>query len=403
MRIALVDTAPKQVVDPVSLLKLGAWRRGCGDDCELFHNTLPPPGVFDEIWLTTCFSFDMPHALGMVREAKKRAARVWVGGISASLFPRVFQSEGVDVHVGLLPEAEACAPDYSLLGKAPEYSITHTTRGCVRKCKFCMVSKLEPKFSRRESWENDIHPESRRIRFYDNNWLAKSVKALKKDADIIAQLCKRGILSVDFNQGLDCRLLTDEKLNAIKRIPIKPVRFAFDNMEEDGHYQSAVTRMADAGFGMFTTYVLFNFNDTPADLWYRLRASAELSEMTGATVESFPMRYAPIDVACVKRLYSGPHWPGGKAKLLTRITGIINRSGLLNLKNVEEFEYWFGQSADEFERLLRYPKLTTLLKRKKGQARWLHPKWLHVREGILNQTGEGGSIPTPALHLGGDK
>jgi hypothetical protein len=370
MRIALVDTSPKQRVDPVSLLKLGAWRKGCGDDCEVFRNTLPPAGAFDEIWLTTCFSFDMPHALGMVRAAKQRASRVWVGGISASLFPEPYRKEGVDVHVGLLPEAEACSPDYSLLGEVPEYSITHTTRGCIRKCGFCMVTKLEPRYSKRDGWENDVHPESSYIRFYDNNWLAKSPKALRRDAETIARLCDRGIKSVDFNQGLDCRLLTDEKLDAIKDIPIRPVRFAFDNMEEDGHYQSAIRRMAGAGFTSFSTYVLYNFNDTPPDLWHRLRASAELSEETGARVQSFPMRYAPITAIRVRRDHVGQHWRQGKRLACSRFFYAISPSGQLNLRTIAEFEYWFGASPQEFARLLRYPQLLKLLRMKKGQARW---------------------------------
>ena len=97
---------------PLPLLKIGAWRKAQGDYCQIFNNQLPEKGTFDEIWITTTFTYDIPHALGIVREAKKRASRVWVGGISASLLPEHFERQGVEVHKGLIPEAEKYHPDY---------------------------------------------------------------------------------------------------------------------------------------------------------------------------------------------------------------------------------------------------------------------------------------------------
>lgn len=375
MRIALVDTTRKPTAYPVALLKIGAWRRSLGDDCQLYTNRLPDEA--DEVWLTTCFTFDIPHALGIVQEAKKRASIVRVGGVAATLLPEHFEKLGVDVHRGLIPEAEQMHPDYSLLPEPPKYSVTHTSRGCIRKCKFCMVHRLEPEFRNRE-WVGDLHPGASEALFYDNNWLAKDMDDLRRDVLQIRALVSSGrIKSLDFNQGLDCRLLTEEKADLLQGLPIKPIRFAFDGMQEDGHYQRAVRVMVERGFRAFVTYVLYNFTDTPRDLYYRLRESVRLEVMTGASVQSFPMRYQPIMEVNSQRNYVGTHWTEMQKVGFVRIKSqhsaasgqIAMHGGRAFASPMDEFEYWYGKDADEFERLLSYPQLQQLMQRKKGALR----------------------------------
>ena len=368
MRIAIVDTMRKPKVYSIASLKLGAWRRSLGDMVELFVSDLPEAGAFDEIWLSTLFTFNMARDLGLVKEALDRCSKVRAGGVSASLLTEYYEKAGAVVHVGLMPPAELCAPDYSLLPEEPDYSITHTTRGCVRKCKFCMVPKLEPEFISR-SWVGDIHPRAGRILFYDNNWLAKDFEDLRADVKQIVQLqMTGGIQSVDFNQALDCRLLTEKIADLLQGVPIKPLRFAFDGMHEDGHYQRAIRRMVDRGFTSFVSYVLYNYMDKPADFYYRLRESVELGEELGVDVDSFPMRYQPILEVDKGRDYIGKHWtPTTKKGFMTvlnmnYITGVIN-------SDREEFVYWWGNSSEEFERLLNYPKLNHLVRCKKGALR----------------------------------
>ena len=369
MRIALVDSTPRAKLYPLPLLKIGAWRKAEGDDCALFRDHLPPAGEFDEIWITTCFTFDIPHALGIVREAKNRAGKVRVGGVAASLLPEHFEREGVEVHRGLIPEAEQYPPDYGFLGHTPEYSISHTSRGCIRKCGFCMVHRLEPEFIHLEHWERDLHLATRKVLFYDNNWLAKDRADLEQDVAKLRGLVSAGRLTeIDFNQGLDARLMTEELADLLAGLPIRPVRFAFDGMQEDGHYQRAVEMMAARGFRDFMTYVLYNFKDTPQDFYYRLKKSVRLSEELGINVNSFPMRYQPILDVDGGRDYVGDHWTEGKKYAFMSILSRQSMDGQVSL-TPWEFEYWFGQSTDEFDRLLSYPQLRELMKRKKGALR----------------------------------
>ena len=331
---------------------------------------MPKPGEFDEIWITTVFTFDIPHAIGLVREAKNRAGRVLVGGVSATLLPEKFEAEGVEVHRGLIPEAESFSPDYSLLGFAPEYSISHTSRGCVRRCGFCMVHRLEPDFHNRTDWINDIHPHTKKILFFDNNWLAKDIEDIKRDVSIIRGLVDAGrITSIDFNQGIDARLMTEELADLLKGVPLKPVRFAFDGMQEDGYYQNAIRTMAERGHHNFMTYVLYNFTDTPQDFYYRLRESVMLASELGVSVGSFPMRFQPILDIDKGRDYVGRHWTPAKKKGFMTILQRQSIGGGVTFGTLAELEYWFGKDADEFNRLLSYPKLRQLIERKKGALR----------------------------------
>ena len=370
MRIALVDSNPKPKVYPLALLKLGAWQRAEGNECKLYHDQLPGAGDFDEIWITTTFTYDIPHALGIVREARNRAGVVKVGGVAASLLPEHFETDGVQVHRGLVPEAEAFSPDYTLLGVAPEYSITHTSRGCVRKCKFCMVPKLEPEYQDRLDWDRDLSSHTTKVLFYDNNWFAKGIEGIRRDTDKMRALVQAGrITQIDFNQGLDCRLLTDELADLLVGLPLNPVRFAFDGMQEDGHYQRAVRAMAARGFTTFRSYVLYNFNDTPEDYYYRLRQSVELSLELGVDVESFPMRYQPILEIDAQRDYVGKHWTEQQKKAVMRIRAVHTVSGGVSPHSLEEFEYWYGSTPQEFVTLLNYPQIRELCQKKKGALR----------------------------------
>ena len=380
MRIALIDSNPKPKMYPLPLLKIGAWRKSLGDQCVIFNNRLPEKDEFDEIWITTTFTFDVSHALGIVREAKNRASRVLVGGVASSLLPKRFESLGVEVHVGIHDEIESMHPDYSLLDTVPTYSISHTSRGCVRKCGFCMVNRLEPKFFNRKNWENDIHPDADQIVFYDNNWFAKGFKGLKEDVKKLEKIISNGkIKTIDFNQGLDARLLTEKIADLLKGLPIIPVRFAFDDMSEDGFYQNAVMMMNKRGFNDFSAYVLYNYNDTPQDFYYRLRESVRLQvELKIRDVRSFPMRYQPIFDIDKRRKYVGRNWNVAKRGSFKAILAQASTCGQVSSSTIKEFEYWFGRDADEFDKLLSYPKIRELSKRKKGALRTMRAKgeWL---------------------------
>ena len=99
--------------------------------------------------------------------------------------------------------------------------------------------------------------------------------------------------AVDFNQGLDARKLTAEKMKLL-RTAIRPLRLALDSSGMVKTYVAAVKLACQHGVPEIGTYVLFNYRDTPKSFYDRLRLSVELNESIGAKVTSFPMRYIPL-------------------------------------------------------------------------------------------------------------
>ncbi len=109
----------------------------------------------------------------------------------------------------------------------PHINLGFTTRGCIRKCEFCFVPKKEGTIR----VEGDIYDiwdgKSKIITLMDNNILA-----LKDHFKKICEQIRKEKLKVDFNQGLDIRLLDDDLLKELKTISHFEYKFAWDNNED---------------------------------------------------------------------------------------------------------------------------------------------------------------------------
>ncbi len=107
-------------------------------------------------------------------------------------------------------EIDECPVDYSLW---PDCKTARgfLTRGCIRKCKWCFVPKYEGKLRKDKSIEF-IKQDMETISFLDNNILA--YKGHKK---ILQELIDKKY-QVEFNQGLDIRLIDDENAQLISKL-----------------------------------------------------------------------------------------------------------------------------------------------------------------------------------------
>lgn len=122
-------------------------------------------------------------------------------------------------------------PDYSLY---PEWDsdLGFTTRGCRRNCFFCSVPEKEGKFRIHQHPQEFHDPYHRSIVLMDNNILFDKDWFLTITDWIMDQR-----MAVDFNQGLDLRLVDREIATRLKSLrPMDSWHFAFDNL----NYQDAV-------------------------------------------------------------------------------------------------------------------------------------------------------------------
>ena len=166
----------------------------------------------------------------------------------------------------------------------------------------------------------------------------------------------RRVRFIDFNQGLDSRLASKEKMKKISEIAIRPLRIAFDHWEMKSIYETAVQTAANHGIRDLSNYLLYNFHDHPDELYERMRLNIDLCEDLGITIYSFPMKYHPIDDPAYfrNRDYIGePHW---NRKFIRAIQAVLNSTHGKIGKGKTFFEAAFGKDLDEFHRILWMPE-----------------------------------------------
>lgn len=299
----------------------------------------PPP---DRVLITSLFTYSWKpvHEAAAALRSRYPSSNIELGGIYATLMPEHAKLADVDtVRAGLVEEAEDFLPDYSLV---PEWdsSILFATRGCVRKCAFCAVPKLEGKISGPGRLVAPlVDGKHRKAVLWDNNILG-----VPNWRDIVEEL--RGLnLEVDFNQGLDARFITPEVAQELSKIRIRPIRMAYDIPNERKALERAIPALVDAGFSRshIHVYTLYNFTDTPDDFL------ARVIDLLGWGVVSFPMRYEPLN-SLTKNKYISPHWTAQQLELVARARQVMGSAGafpprkrlLAKLRDARSFEEAFG-------------------------------------------------------------
>lgn len=432
---------------------------------------------FDKVGITTLFTFYWKITIDTINFAKKLCKNeedVMVGGIMSSLLPEeVYEATGIYPFVGLLNHKGDIDPDdkniidelpldYSILDEidyvypAHDAYFAYMTRGCVNKCKFCAVPKLEPQYrdfiGLKEQIEitNERFGTQRDLLLLDNNVLASQCydqiieeikecgfgkgatytspneyeiviknlresyndrayirKAIKIYKDIIERLkredektalymlfeeknclhyytaTKETILEldetvrplyekthkptkrkriVDFNQGIDSRLITKKNMEKLSEVNISPLRIAFDHWRLHEIYEESVRKAVDSGIRNLSNYLLYNFEDKPEELYYRLRMNVDLCEELDAIIYSFPMKYHPINDPdyFMNRDYIGKHW---NRKFIRAVQAVLNSTKGKIGRGTEFFEEAFGRDIDEFWRILWMPETFIIYRR----------------------------------------
>jgi len=171
---------------------------------------------------------------------------------------------GYDLETKLSDDIEYLMPDYSLYPNS-NYSLGFTTRGCTRRCPFCIVSQKEGKLRVVADLYNVWNRNHEKIVLLDNNILA----APKHFFKITSQIKKENLI-VDFNQGLDCRLLTDLMAKELKSLRRPFLRFAFDNINYEKKVLQAIKLLKKYDMNTVTWYVLVGFDSSIQEDLYRL-------------------------------------------------------------------------------------------------------------------------------------
>jgi len=304
---------------PLGLLKLATYHRLRGDSVWLvrgLRGDLPTPGV---VYVTSLFTYAWRPVHEAVAFYKRRFpdVKIYLGGIYATLLPEHAQLSGADqVHRGLRNEVEGLLPSWDLV---PDWdgSILFASRGCIRKCGFCSVPKLEgPPDALRNTISDLVYPGHGRVILWDNNILGNA-----NWEPIIDELASLG-LEVDFNQGLDARLVTDAMAEKLARLRTRSIRMAYDYPGIGPFVSRAVERLSGAGIPRrkIVVYTLYNYVDSPDDF---LRRTVELANLG---VTSYPMRFEPL-TSLEKNAWLSPHWDRDQLQQVAAARRVMGYSG----------------------------------------------------------------------------
>lgn len=156
---------------------------------------------------------------------------------------------------------------------------------------------------------------------------------------------------LDFNQGVDGRKINNENMAQLARLAIRPLRIAFDDIRLKDVYCAAVRTAHRHGIKEISNYILFNYKDTPEELYERLRINIELNRELGIQIFSFPMKYSPIDRT--DRDYIGINWT---KKSIRAISAILQVTKGVVAAGSSFFYKAFGNTVEEYFEILAMPR-----------------------------------------------
>jgi hypothetical protein len=365
--VLLIEPEYKVKYPPLGLMKISTYHKMHGDEV-VFHrgtNASIRDQNWDIIYITTLFTFMWKSTIETIKfyqRNKTNSKDIRVGGILASLLQGDVEAEtGIRPHFGLWEKVDRLPPDYNFANGKYEYwknnaSFAYMTKGCPNRCSFCAVSRLEPKYVDFIPLKHQLSPNKKNLILLDNNVLAS-----RNFSQIINEIKECGFAkgamygdahrSIDFNQGLDARLLTEEKVELLSQLPIDPLRIAFDDIKLEKLYVEKVRLAHKYGLRHLSNYILFNYKDTPEDFYERLRINIELNAELGLSIFSFPMRYIPLNAK--NRRYVSPNW---NPTQLRGVQCILHATrGVIGPKK-PFFERAFGKTAEEFKYIIDQPE-----------------------------------------------
>lgn len=209
----------------LALMHISTWRKSLGIETG-FHISDPT-----EVW-ASCIFHKNRHKLDGLHTFYPNA-KIDIGG------------GGVDLHKNLPKEVDLMMPDYSLYPEC-DFDLGFTTRGCTRKCYFCVVPEKEGKFHIHQHPSEFHDPSHKSIVFLDNNILADKDWFFE-----VTDWCIENKMKVDFNQGLDIRYMDNDIAKQLKQVrKIKRWHFAFDNMNYKDDVIKGIDMLNNAGISV---------------------------------------------------------------------------------------------------------------------------------------------------------
>lgn len=367
MNIMLIKPQYYSPYPPLGLLKFATYYHDKGHHIEFMPDGYKKPKKEPDLILVTSlwtWAWWPVHRAIKIARVNHKGAKIKLGGIYASLMPEHAAESGADeIVTGLEPKVENLTPDYSLVptwnDEPWNISIVFTSRGCSRKCDFCAVPTLEGGIisKTKEIIENQIHPDHDWIHVQDNNILAQS--NWKEALEILADHNKK----MDFTGGIDLRIVNDEQARMIAYMRIRSIKAGFDRLSQHKRIHKGIQTFEEAGQRArdIVLYELFNYKDTPQDLFDRMKLASEWKAV------SYPMRFQPVNglLALKKDSYIGKYWNEQLLEVVARGRRILGTHGAFPPTNTLHDRF---ETTSEIRELLKINRVKGLGKNDPDQS-----------------------------------
>jgi len=244
----------------LALMKLSSYHKARGDQVSLNS----PLFGYDRGYASCVFSWHAKRVQALPQDVESNGP-------------------GVNLKSELPAEIEHIMPDYSLYPNV-DFSMGFTSRGCIRQCPWCIVptkeGRIKPWSSIDEFWDR----RHRKIKLLDNNFLAQPVPHT-----ILSKLAEERV-EVDFNQGLDIRLVDEQIAFYLSRVKAEKLRFSFDDIAYEKELREGVKLLQENGVRSrkLSFYVLYGFR--PDD-----QAVERMNILGELNVDVYPMAYRGPD------------------------------------------------------------------------------------------------------------
>jgi len=239
------------------LMKLSAWHKAQGDDVERLNRFM----TYDRVYKSKVYDFTAED------DTVIQADEIVAGGTGYGLDN---DDKSQTIYRVLPDDVEHIYPDYGLYG-VEDVAYGFLTRGCPRRCPFCIVSEKEGARSVKVAELSEFWRGQQRIKLLDPNLLAAP------EADDLLVRLAQSRTYIDFTQGLDVRLLDETRAALIKAMRIQTIHFAWDDPKQDLTPQFAqVKKWLGYNARKLAVYVLTNYDSTHDEDLYRVETLRRL-------------------------------------------------------------------------------------------------------------------------------
>ena len=259
-RVLLIDI--DSTIPNLALMKLSSWHKAQGDHVALRRMAKP-----DMVYASCVFTWGQVT----LSNARNFHPDLLAGG------------PGTDIKSTLPALIAAMPPDYSLYrwdllrgrGFTKPFALGYLTKGCPRRCRFCIVWDADPTPRQVATLDSLLRPDTNLLVLLDDNFLAKEALA----CSLLEEMTERR-LEVCFGQGLDIRFLTDALAEKLAKLSFwnlhrtsRQLTFAFDSLSIESSWRTGIERVLKAGVKprQIQSLFLVGFDSTPEEDLERFR------------------------------------------------------------------------------------------------------------------------------------